>query len=166
MPRPPQSDDYTPEDLDGSDFAQSFDQYEKLGPVAATGDASTERDPGFREKSKLMVEELLTPKGPVNKYELLLRANYKCEECGVDLRRRTDLLNPHHPGQDKTTNETVHQILLCLVCHTKRDGHGFMRQKYYYDYKLVVRMKEKQGKWTKAEEEYERLADQIQSGRL
>jgi hypothetical protein len=158
MPRVPMSDDFDPEDLDGSDYAQSFERYERFGPVAATGEASPDRDVDFRERAGNEIEGLRSPEGAVNKFELLVRANYKCEKCGVELRDRSDLLNPHHPGRDKSTNRSSFLMLLCVVCHTKCEDHSFMRIKYYASYQLVVRRKREQGKWSKGEEEYERLS--------
>lgn len=52
--------------------------------------------------------------------------NFKCERCGIALSDRQDLLQVHHIDRDKENNEDYNLIVLCVICHSKQDGHAHL----------------------------------------
>lgn len=150
MPRRPLSDEFDPDRLEGSDFAESFENGEILGPIKATTfhqPADVYVPPPLESDDVAMPPNPVPSRGLTPKEQLLIKTNYSCQYCKVQLRDRPDLLHHHHPGQDKTTDDPRYTRLACLVCHQKLPNHGFMSWKYSQpDFDYVAEMRRKQNR--------------------
>ncbi len=148
MPRRLMSDEFDPEGLDSNDYTQSFEDGEVFGPTAGLADHQSAE---IEIPSPLSSDYVAIPHSPepLNelspKMQLLLKMNYSCQECRVQLRDRPELLHQHHPGQDKTTDDPRYTQLLCLDCHQRRDNHDFMKSKYpKVDFDYIEQMRREQ----------------------
>ena len=43
--------------------------------------------------------------------------NYKCQDCGVDLKKRKELLHAHHIKPPKSESSIKNLLVLCIDCH-------------------------------------------------
>lgn len=59
--------------------------------------------------------------------ELLVRFKYTCQECGVELGDRPDLLHMHHINGRRGDNQSSNLELLCILCHALRPMHAHMK---------------------------------------
>jgi hypothetical protein len=131
----PLVDEYVPEDLDGQDFSESFENGEIWGARIAVGGRKgmEENEHPFsllmRSGGYGMESWELVPDVP-NKYGLKQEARWMCQACSVNLRGNSHLLQIHHPGRDKTTNDPKDMMLVCLKCHAHMPEHAFMLNKY------------------------------------
>ena len=55
---------------------------------------------------------------------------YCCYGCKVDLNKNKSLLHVHHLNGRKDDNSISNLITLCVVCHSRQNGHSFMREFY------------------------------------
>lgn len=141
MPRKPLSDEFSPEDLDGADFAASFDNGEVFGPSAATREAQLA--PESREDNL----ELEVGGGVQNRFGILSKAKFTCVVCLVNLQDHQNLLHVHHPALDKDIGSLSHLMVLCLSCHANMPDHSFMRDKYDPEsFRTIDKLKAAQGK--------------------
>lgn len=134
MARPPHSDEYTPEDLDGHDFAQSYENGEIFGPTAATRVplAHSCSEINLGDGFNLDPELFDWPEGNaasdvVTRDQVLEAAKFTCAYCRVRCPGSRHLLELHHPGRDKSTHEARHLLVLCIDCHANMPDHGFLR---------------------------------------
>lgn len=118
-------------------------------PEESTGHetADLKIPPPIEAEDVAVPPEPVAPSGLLPKQQLLLRTNYSCQCCWVQLRNRPDLLHHHHPGQDKTTDDPRYTRLACLVCHQKSENHEFMSSKYSRsDFDYVAEMRRTQNR--------------------
>ena len=54
------------------------------------------------------------------------RANWKCQDCSVDLSEDTSLLHAHHINGVKSDNRSANLQVVCAECHSKKPDHGHM----------------------------------------
>ena len=72
-----------------------------------------------------------------NSYWVALSAWYRreqdwmCEECGIDLKRRTHFLHVHHI-HGRHYNAPEYLIALCIRCHANQPRHAFMKDSPEY----------------------------------
>ena len=58
--------------------------------------------------------------------EMRFAVGHVCQVCGIRLKDKPHLLHVHHLDRDKTNNESRNLQVLCVVCHSKADGHAHM----------------------------------------
>ena len=58
------------------------------------------------------------------------QANWCCDDCGVSLRDRKDLLHVHHKDGNKSNNATHNLRPLCAACHRDQPMHESLFIKY------------------------------------
>jgi len=51
------------------------------------------------------------------------RCGYRCEKCGVDLSKHSQLLDTHHISGDKQNNSDSNLKALCKLCHAEEPQH-------------------------------------------
>ncbi len=139
MPTPPLADDYSLDDLDGRDYAESFDTYEPFGPLSALAAQAAEREyMGFpaRESARRFEVRSQGDTDPNDigffpgKRHMVHKANSSCCVCRVELAAHPHLLQVHHPGRDRSTHDPKFMMLVCLDCHADMWGHRWMRGKH------------------------------------
>lgn len=54
-------------------------------------------------------------------------ANWKCEECKVDLAEHPGILHCHHRNGVVTDNSAANLSVLCALCHAVQPGHQHMK---------------------------------------
>lgn len=64
-------------------------------------------------------------------------ANWKCEQCRIDLKDDPYFLHAHHKWGTKF-NDPGDLRALCIRCHAEQDGHGHRMLKYYPDYEVFM----------------------------
>ena len=69
--------------------------------------------------------------------ELREKNQYCCYKCKVDLNKNKSLLHVHHLNGRKDDNSKSNLIPLCVVCHSRQNGHSFMREFYKKKYSNV-----------------------------
>ena len=60
-------------------------------------------------------------------------ANWRCQECGINLKSDPHLLHAHHKWGTKF-GAPEDLIVLCIGCHAEQPGGGHRMLKYYPDY--------------------------------
>ena len=55
------------------------------------------------------------------------RANWTCQDCGVNCSSEQSLLHVHHVDGVKSNNESKNLEVVCAVCHAKKPGHSHMK---------------------------------------
>ena len=66
------------------------------------------------------------------------KANWKCEQCGIDLNNDRHFLTAHHKWGTKY-NDPEDLIALCIGCHAEQPGGGHRMLKYNPDYEKFMR---------------------------
>lgn len=66
------------------------------------------------------------------------KANWKCEECRIDLKDDSRFLTGHHKWGTKF-NDPEDLIALCIGCHAQQPGFGHRRLRYKSDYRKFMR---------------------------
>ena len=54
------------------------------------------------------------------------QANWKCQDCSVDLSKDRELLHCHHINGVKSDNRSENLQVVCVECHSKKPDHGHM----------------------------------------
>ena len=106
-PRLPTYDEFEPNDWDGEDWADRTGV--RLGDLldADRGEVDREYPENWGDISKTIRTE----------------AEWICEECGIDLARRRNLLHVHHRDSDKGNNIRSNLQSLCVLCHSRAQDH-------------------------------------------
>lgn len=68
-----------------------------------------------------------TSEHPKIRDQLLIKNNYCCEQCGVQLRDKSSLLHMHHKNGRKGENRPENLQLLCILCHSLQPNHQHMK---------------------------------------
>jgi hypothetical protein len=71
-----------------------------------------------------------------------LSQNYCCEECGVELNQRKELLHTHHADGVKSNNHPANLVALCVECHSKQPKHKHLKPKATVLHYLKAKRKE------------------------
>jgi hypothetical protein len=58
---------------------------------------------------------------------LLQEVQFTCEDCGVKLEDRKDLLHLHHINGQRGDNRRTNTTIVCVVCHCAKPLHGHMK---------------------------------------
>ena len=58
---------------------------------------------------------------------LLQEVQFTCEDCGVQLEDRKDLLHLHHINGQRGDNRRSNAAIVCVVCHCAKPLHGHMK---------------------------------------
>jgi 5-methylcytosine-specific restriction endonuclease McrA len=54
------------------------------------------------------------------------QADWKCTECGAQMRDRPDLLHVHHLNRNRRDNRPQNLRVLCALCHANQAAHGHL----------------------------------------
>ena len=107
-PRLPIDDD-NPDDWDGGDWADQTGT--RLGDVL--DDARGERqDDSYAEGWTTLSKQLRA------------EMDWCCEQCGINLSARRDLLDVHHIDHDKQNNDRSNLAIVCAYCHSLFPDHS------------------------------------------
>ena len=71
-----------------------------------------------------------------------MEQNFRCKNCGVDLRQHRWLLHCHHIDHNRTNNNSTNLIAICAYCHQKEHPHMFVRREYL---QTIKTLREQQG---------------------
>ena len=63
----------------------------------------------------------------IKRDQLLEQHDCTCQQCGVQLKDRTDLLHMHHVNSRRGDNDDKNLELLCILCHALRPMHAHMK---------------------------------------
>ena len=55
------------------------------------------------------------------------KANWRCQQCGVDLHDYRAALHVHHRNRDRRDNSRSNLVVLCALCHQQQPGHKHLR---------------------------------------
>ncbi|MDZ4097194.1 MAG: HNH endonuclease [Methylophilaceae bacterium] len=92
-------------------------------------------------------------------------ANWLCDDCGVDLRDRKDLLHVHHKNGNKANNEPSNLRPLCAACHRDQPLHESLFIKYQ-DMAVLIAKRQEQNLIKKSWSSAIRHADSALRGTL
>lgn len=65
------------------------------------------------------------------------KANWTCQECGINLKSNSHFLHAHHKWGTKYNNP-ADLIALCIGCHAEQSGGGHRILKYKSDYQEFI----------------------------
>jgi hypothetical protein len=82
----------------------------------------------FEHKPNLEIDPTKGYTDDWNEISLKLRerANWKCQDCAVDLSKDRELLHAHHINGVKSDNRPANLQVVCAECHSKKPDHGHM----------------------------------------
>ena len=82
----------------------------------------------FKHKPSLDIDPTKGYTDDWNEISLKLRerANWKCQDCSVDLSEDRQLLHCHHINGVKSDNKSENLQVVCVECHSKKPDHGHM----------------------------------------
>lgn len=106
-PRLP-TDDENPDDWDGGDWADATGA--RLGDMLDR--ARGEREDDFYSEDW----------GALSK-RVRAEMDWCCEQCGINLSARRDLLHVHHIDHNKQNNDRSNLAVVCAYCHSRFPDH-------------------------------------------
>lgn len=59
-------------------------------------------------------------------YRKRIERNHTCQECHVNLTGFPQFPHVHHLDRDKTNNDSNNLLLLCVLCHSRCEGHAHL----------------------------------------
>jgi tetratricopeptide (TPR) repeat protein len=69
--------------------------------------------------------------------------NWKCEQCGKDLRDNNKNLHTHHIDGNKSNNKYSNLQALCIECHSKQPNHSQMNNSFLKSKRKTIDQKPK-----------------------
>ena len=61
--------------------------------------------------------------------------NFICEQCNINLSKRTEFLNTHHMNGNPKNNEIANLKVLCIECHSNQYNHSHIKDnEEYFNY--------------------------------
>jgi hypothetical protein len=60
--------------------------------------------------------------------KLLIEKDFKCDDCGVQLKSRPELLHLHHINGRRGDNSLKNLKILCVACHSLQHNHQHMKK--------------------------------------
>lgn len=117
-------------DFSIGDFFERYSSFFKHLPRGLA--KSTWKDAGYSDDWKSVSDKLRRTKG------------YQCEECGVKLETRKDLIHVHHKNGVKSDNTPSNLQVLCKLCHGQAPMHDHMFISHE-ERKLISEARQRQG---------------------
>ena len=105
-----------------ADWFEIFDYDEKLDQAEFSEGPFDYLSPAWQERSFACREN----------------ANWKCEQCGIDLKDDRHFLHAHHQWGTKF-NDLEDLMALCISCHAKQDGDGHQLLIHYPEYQEFMK---------------------------